>query len=139
MRRVPPSALLLLGLLLLPNKAYAQTILISFKNVQLKAGERVAAFDLKISCGYVSAFQAPPGWDVEIDNDPSNNVEIRGSILVGAAALDTGDLNKIITITQDLSIGPKLQVTGNIFVTKDFEHTRTIALAPGNIILKLTP
>ena len=138
MRKIPAHILSLLAILLfLPELAYAQSFLVNIKNVRLGPEERVVGFDFKTTSGYASLIQAPPGWEIHVDNQPSENVEISGSVLVGAAALHWEKLNRMITITQVFDPGQTLQVTGEIIVTKDFEHTRTVTLPPESIDLVL--
>jgi len=139
MRKSPLCTLLLLASLFSSKQAAAQSFLVDIENVMLNPGERVVGFDFKVTSGYVSMVQAPPGWQIEIDNDPSQNVEISGSIFVGAAAINCERLNRMITVTQTLVFEKMLEITGNVTITKDFDHTRTITLAPRNIILKPTP
>jgi hypothetical protein len=119
-------------------QAYAQSFVLNFNGLALSPEERVVGFDLKVCSGYVSRFLAPPGWQIEINNQPSENVDISGSIFVGSAALSSQDLNKIITITQVSVFGKTLELSGDIVVTKDFSSTRTLTLIPKNIILTPT-
>ncbi len=128
--------LLSIALLLFPKLALAQSFSVDLKNIRLNPGERVVGFDLKITSGYVSMIKTPPGWQIHVDNQPSENVEVSGSVWIGAAALYCENLNGLITITQVSNPGQTLKLTGDILVTEDFEHTRTLMLTSENIALE---
>ncbi len=121
-----------------PMSALAKSFSVDLSNLMLTPGERIVGFDIKVVSGYVSAITAPPGWQIHVDNQPSEYTEVSGSVFVGAAALNYDNLNEMVTVTQISNPGQTFQLTGNIIVTKDFEHTRTLTLIPGNISLRPT-
>jgi hypothetical protein len=126
----------MIAVLFSPKHALAQSFSLDVRNLLLNPGERIVSFDLKIASGYVSIVKAPPRWEIHVDNDPSQNVEVSGSILVGAAALHSDDLNGMISITEIPNPGQSFRLTGNIGVTKDFEQTRILVLSPQNVLLE---
>ena len=66
----------------------------------VELGSRLLGFDLHVRSGRVSAVRCPAGWKITADNDPSWNARVSGQAYVGAAALDIGDIERLIAITR---------------------------------------
>ena len=136
MKISPAHIFLMIAVLFFPKHALAQSFSLDVRKLLLNPGERIVGFDLKIVSGYVSIIKAPPGWEIHVNNDPSQNVEVSGSVLVGAAALHSDGLNGMISVTEIPNPGQSFQLTGDIVVTKDFEQTRILVLSPKNVLLE---
>lgn len=75
---------------------------------------------------------------MDIDNDPSWDTKVTGSLMVGAAALSPAELRKLkFFIEKDEFEDLKFQVEGTVGVTKDFVKTRNIQL--NSSAFRLTP
>lgn len=111
---------------------------LSFTGLRLAQGERVVGIDIHIANATVDQVtRAPAGWTLTIDNDPSGKVELRGNVLVGAAAMDVSGLNHLVRLVSpsDLGLGAP-SVSGEIVVTSDFEHERHVPLDAKIVTLK---
>ena len=93
----------------------------------LPPGTRLMGFDLTIQSGRIAVLrQAPPGWRLTIDNDPSWHARITANAVVGAAALEDADLARLFLLAAApdsvrASFPEVLQVSGRIEVMKDGE------------------
>jgi hypothetical protein len=90
--------LVILGPLLLhaSHEARRQTVCVSIPNLQIGDKERVVGFEIHVGSGRIAALpDIPIGWNVSIDNDPSWNTKIEGSLKVGAAAVPPRLLSRI--------------------------------------------
>ena len=117
------------------SAAHAAEYSLDFSGVRVPVGERIVGFDITAKSAYVSSMQViPNGWDITVDNEPSWIANVRGSILVGAAAIDLASLNKMLRITSDKAPGD-VGVSGEVITTLDFEHEHHIALKPADVRL----
>ena len=114
-----------------------KTTSVSLTNIQLQKGERVIGIELH---GNAAAFKTltnlPVGWNLNIDNSPSWQSKMEGSLQVGSAALDLNALQRLrITLYVyefgDLHFG----LSGKIVVTSDYEKERTLHLDSANFSL----
>lgn len=75
---------------------------VGFPKVSLNNGERVVGYKIRVRSGQIHSLPVvPTGWNVTVDNDPSWNATVHGSIIVGAAALDKkelGLLDQLVTV-----------------------------------------
>lgn len=116
--------------MLVPARAgtsHSDLLNISISNLRLNSRERVVGFEFHIKSGRVAAVQGiPAGWDVRVENNPSWNAVVRGSSLVGAAAVDASFFKNFIVIEKNESLGLPFDVSGDIVVTRDFVKERRI-------------
>jgi len=114
----------------------SETVSLSIPHITTAKGERIVGFEIELTAGMVQSLSnLPLGWYVEVDNDPSWRTTIKGSIRVGAAALDANDFRKLrVTIQRDTTYS-KFSVSGTVALTTDFERTRKIALVGGDFEL----
>ncbi|MGA2224490.1 MAG: hypothetical protein ABSH41_08625 [Syntrophobacteraceae bacterium] len=62
-------------------------------------GERVGAFEVKITGGEIVSFpNVPRGWGLFIDNEPNQKTRIGGNAIVGTAFLEPGFFDDFISI-----------------------------------------
>jgi hypothetical protein len=73
----------------------------------------------------------PIGWNISVDNDPSWNTVIKGSIDVGAAAMDPDFLRDfvVVEIERDAPSDVHFDLQGEVIVTTDFIKERQIKLS----------
>jgi hypothetical protein len=119
-------------ILLMPVVLRAQrTFVVSAPKLSLQPGERVVGFEFHLRAARVAGLEdAPIGWSVLIDNDPSWNTSLRATVDVGSAALDGSFFHRFLRIQKaDPPLVP-FEITGSIHVTRDFSETREIKLEP---------
>ena len=110
---------------------------VSITQFRLNAHERIAAFEVRVASGRIAALpNVPIGWNISVDNDPSWNTKLEGSIRVGAAALDSDFFRDFMLVEKHDSLGLPFQLTGEVVVTKDFDTERRIPLSPGDFSFK---
>lgn len=115
------------------GEKYSVSITKSF----FKETERVVAFKLSIKSGRIFCLpNAPIGWFIDIDNDPSQNTIIKGNIKVGAAALGRRFFNDFIVIEKDNELSLPFLIELEIWTTTDFENDRHIVLKMKDLKLK---
>ena len=67
----------------------------------LPAGSRLMGFSFDIVSGRIASLrEAPAGWTVSIDNDPSWHARVTAHAVVGAAALDTVELARLFLLQE---------------------------------------
>jgi|GEM_PF-1454132 len=112
---------------------------VSIPSLPIKKGERVVGFTFHFNSARVAALpNVPMGWNVTVDNDPSWNTAIEGSIGVGAAALEPSFLRDFLRIEKDESLGIPFNVQGEIVVSEDFEHERHLKVGKKELNLIAT-
>jgi hypothetical protein len=106
----------------------------SLRDVHLQPDERVVGIELSVKAGsFVSIDRLPIGWLVTIDNDPSWHTTVKGNARVGAAALEMQPLQKLDFCVRKYEFGDlHFSISGDLIVTKDFEHERRIPLRSEN-------
>jgi hypothetical protein len=123
-------AALVIGVASLPATATTGQYGVSIVKVRLLPGERIVGLDLRMKPAIIAELgKVPRAWHLSIDNDPSMVAELKGSLLVGAGALETQSLTNLLTIDCE---SPPPDTSGEVIVTKDFEHERTIKLTAEN-------
>lgn len=103
---------------------------VSISNLNIAAGERVVGFEFHVTSGrIVRVPDMPIGWNISVDNDPSWNTKITGSIMVAAAAVDSSFFRNFLVVEKDASLGIPLRIQGDVVVSKDFVNTRKISIS----------
>ncbi|WP_158880756.1 hypothetical protein [Rhodanobacter sp. L36] len=127
--KVPVSVLSALFFLLATSFAWSAEYRVVFRNLDLLKSERVVGFDLTFKTASISAMnRVPAGWHIELENDPSGIVKLKGGIIVGAAALSEKDLQRLIKIRSTGSRADAPDLHGDIVVTSDFAHERHLLI-----------
>lgn len=99
---------------------------LSIGHLAITAHERVVGFEFEIHAArVVSMRDIPVGWDVRVQNNPSWNAVVRGSALVGAAAVGPQFFTRFLRIEENESLGLPFEINGSIVVTTDFIKERT--------------
>lgn len=112
------------------NTSPMQLVSVSLPGLKLDPGERVVDFHFDVQSGRIARLSdIPIGWDVSVDNDPSWNTKIEGSIRVGAAALDASFFRDFALIEKQANPDLPFKIQGEIDVSKDFSNGRKIRLA----------
>lgn len=129
-------AILLSATIAKPMPKAAKLELISVERLHIAEGERIVGFEFKITSGRVAkVLNAPIGWDISVENDPSWNTRIRGSILVAAAAVNASLLHDFAVIEQNENLGNAFQVRGEVIVSRDFLKERKIPITMSDVVL----
>lgn len=103
---------------------------VSVPGLHLSSNERIVAFDIHVVSGRVAALpDIPIGWNVSVNNDPSWNTKVAGSLKVGAAAVDPIFFRNFLVVEENQSATIPFQLSGDVVVTKDFAEERQIALS----------
>lgn len=118
--------------------APAKEYVLSLKGLDVHPGERIVGFDMRgknLTLDRVANF--PNGWSFKIETDPAGNLEISGSIIVGAAALSPSDVERgwIFRDPPGPSDEPP-SLSGSISVTKTFDDARDIPLETKMLVVK---
>lgn len=75
--------------------ASAKDYVLSFKGVDVRPGERIVGLEIHgENLTLASVVHMPNGWSLKIDTDPAGTTDILGAVIVGAAALSLGMLNR---------------------------------------------
>ena len=108
----------------------ARNLVLSLSRLEMASGERVVGFEFHVKSGRITALpEIPVGWDVHVENNPSWNAVIRGSSLVGAAAVDASFFKNFIVIEKNESLNLPFNVSGDIVVARDFVKERRIRIS----------
>ncbi len=107
----------------------------SLQAIHLKERERIVGIDISLQGGaFVGVSGLPAGWLVTIDNDPSWQTTLKGDVKVGAAALDTGSIQKLVLTTRKFEFDDlKFRISGVLLVTRNFKYIRKIQLGIENL------
>ena len=111
---------------------YAQTWSVSVPTLHMRNNERIVGFELRVRSGRIAQVpNAPIGWSVSVDNDPSWNTVVKGSIAVGSAALDANFFRHFVVVEaeKDAPAEVPFALEGEVIVTTDFSAERTIRLS----------
>ena len=107
-----------------------------FENLDVRKNERVVGIRLKFESAQITSMPIVPiGWQISVINDPSWSATVQGSIIVGAAAVDSSFFHDFITIKKGPDQGLSLAIEGEIDLTTDFEHERQVRLDSSNLAL----
>src|SRR5207253_2808405 len=119
--------------------AFAQIFDVSVVGIGVSSGERVAAFEINlVSAKIYSVREFPEAWGISVDNPGNWYSSIAGGCEVGAAALDVGFFDNLLVIKKQHGPNdPNFDIEMRLYVTRDFDETRTIILRVPDI--KLVP
>lgn len=119
-------------LLLSSMKAQCQVMSVSIPALHLANNERIVGFEIYVRSGRIALLpNVPIGWNISVDNDPSWNTVIKGSIDVGAAAMDPDFLQDFMVVEaeKDAASDAPFDLQGEVVVTSDFIKERRIKLS----------
>jgi hypothetical protein len=112
--------------------ASGQIMSVSIPKLSLGKGERIVGFELHIRSGRIALLpNIPIGWNMSVNNDPSWQTVVKGSIEVGGAAAGADFLQDFMVIEKEpgTSSDSPFDLCGEVVVTSDFKHERHIKLA----------
>ncbi len=119
--------------------AHSRVMSVSVPALDLAANERIVGFSLHISSGMIVQMpRVPIGWNVYINNDPSWNTCVDGSLIVGAAAVGREYFTNFLTVEQGESSDTPFDMRGEVEVSADFAKSRTIQLGMHDFALLRT-
>jgi len=117
--------------------AHAQAVSVSIPSLKIAANERIVGLRIHIRSGMIAQLpKVPLGWSLSIDNDPSWNTTIGGNLIVGSAALDSSFFRNFLVVQKDKTPDIPFALSGEVSVTKDWEHFRTIKLEAKDFAFK---
>ena len=112
---------------------------VSVPHLQIANNERITGFEIHIRSGRIACLpNLPIGWSISVNNDPSWNTDIEGSIAVGAAAVGPDFFRGFMVVEEETDV-PRtlpLDIYGDVFVTSDFENERRIKLSMKDFVTK---
>lgn len=115
-------------------------VIVSFPSVKLQQSERIVGFEINVTTGHIiQVDRIPQDWSLDVQAEVSSTSAISGSTRHGAGALFTASELPKVTIRIDKPFGetaPKFSAEAIIYVTADFEKTRTIRLKEADLVLK---
>lgn len=108
---------------------HSQTYTVSIPSLAINDQERIVGFEINVRSARIATLpNAPIGWNIKIDNDPSWSTSISATTEVGAAALDRGFFQRFIRIEQSPGKNIHIELEGEVIVTSDFVSQRKIKL-----------
>lgn len=82
--------------------SFAQKLSVTIPSLSLADKEQIVGFEIHVQSGMIAQLpNAPRGWAVSIDNDPSWKTRVSVSLIVGAAALNTDFFRDFLRIEKD--------------------------------------
>ena len=88
------------------------------------SNERVIGFTIKIEDGHIASLNSiPRGWSIAVKNSPASDIELSGSIYVGAAAATPGAVTGMPIVAGNQE-GRKPTVHVTLETTTDFVKTQ---------------
>lgn len=122
------------------GSAQGQALLVSLPNLNLQNRERIVGFEFHIQSGRIAQLaDLPIGWNISVNNDPSWNTTVEGSVMVGAAALGPEFFRSFLVVDENRSLGLPFAIHGEIVVTRDFAKERRIEVGPRDFVTKALP
>jgi hypothetical protein len=118
--------------------ASGQITSVSVPKLSLAKGERIIGFEVHVRSGRIALLpNIPIGWNMSVDNDPSWETVVKGSIEVGGAATDADFLRKFMVIEKEPGMSDSsLGLSGEVVVTSDFKNERHIKLAMKDFVTR---
>jgi len=113
-------------------RAQCQIMSVSVPALHVANNERIVGFEIHVRSGRIALLpNVPIGWNISVDNDPSWNTVIKGSIDVGAAAMDPDFLRDfmVVEMERDAPSDAHFDLQGEVIVTSDFIKERRIKLS----------
>jgi hypothetical protein len=105
---------------------------VSVPALQIANNERIVGFEIHVRSGRIALLpNVPIGWNISVDNDPSWNTVIKGSIDVAAAAVNPDFLRDfmVVEVKKDASSDAPFDLQGEVIVTSNFITERRIKLS----------
>jgi hypothetical protein len=118
---------------------HGQTLSASIPALHLTGKERIVGFELHLQSGMIARLpKVPYGWSLSIDNDPSCNTTVSGSIAVGAGAVAPDFFQDFLVVeVEDNSFEHMpFDLQGDVIVTEDFVAERRIKLMKKDFVFK---
>ncbi len=119
---------------------HSQTLSVSIPALHLTGKERITGFEIHVRSGMIARLpKMPKGWSISIDNDPSWNTTIRGSIAVGAAAVDSDFFRDFLVVEVEDNSFEHLpfDLKGEVDVNEDLVDGRRIKLVNKDFFVKV--
>ena len=120
--------ILAIPILCIPSLGWADPVdkhsgTVRIKHIDLH-GSRIAALRIEIrNAAIESISNLPRGWSMDIENNPMPYAVLSGNTAVGAAAMDSRDLSRIvIRITEDKNGLQEFRLECSISTTKEFDE-----------------
>jgi len=130
------SLILAISFVLCPLQLFASEYTVSIRPLMLTQKERIVGYKLKVMSGKISSLlKVPIGWNIVVDNDPSWNTNISGSVIVGAAALKADYFNKFVQVENFMQKDIEFDLSLEIITTTDFEKQKKITLTKKDLVL----
>jgi len=130
------SLILAISFVLCPLQLFASEYTVSIRPLMLTQKERIVGYKLKVMSGKISSLlKVPIGWNIVVDNDPSWNTNISGSVIVGAAALKADYFNKFVQVEHFMQKDIEFDLSLEIITTTDFEKQKKITLTKKDLVL----
>ena len=120
-------------------RAQCQIMSVSIPALHLADNERIVGFEVHVRSARIALLPSVPiGWNISVDNDPSWNTVIKGSIDVGAAAMDRDFLQDfmVVEVERDAPSDAPFGLQGEVIVTSDFIKERRIKLSMKDFVTK---
>jgi len=125
--------------LLCGAKAQSQIVSVSVPALHVAKSERIVGFEIHVRSGRIALLpNVPIGWNISVNNDPSWNTVVKGSIDVGAAAMDPEFLRDflVVEVEKDAPSDMPFDLQGEVVVTSDFVAERHIKLTMKDFAIK---
>ncbi len=139
MKKIYIVLALAMPFLLNSNKAQCQIMSVSIPALHIAPNERIVGFEIHVHSGRIALLpNLPIGWNVSVDNDPSWDTVIKGSIDVGAAAMDPDFLRNLLVVEVEKGAPPDMpfDLQGEVVTTSDFKSERHIKLSTKDFTTK---
>jgi hypothetical protein len=106
--------------------------------VKVKDSERVVGLKITLTNGTFSSFNGiPKGWYFRLDNSTHEQEALDGEVSVGAGALFRKELPNVwVCVHASELTGVKFAVSGELWITTDFEKTRKIKLTQADFVTR---
>lgn len=106
--------------------------------VRVKDSERIVGLKIMLTNGTFSSFnRIPEGWYFRLDNSTHEQEALDGEVSVGAGALFRKELPDVwICVHASDRAGAKFAVSGELWITADFEKTRKIRLTQADFVAR---
>jgi hypothetical protein len=114
-----------------------QIVSISLLSLPIDSGEQVVGFHFQVTSGRIAQLpDAPIGWSVSVENDPSWNTKFEGSVIVAAAALDASFFKDFVLLEKNERSEVAFDVRGEVDVSRDFSTYRKIEITMNQITIR---
>jgi hypothetical protein len=116
-----------------------QTFSVSVLALQMTGNERIVGFEIHVHSGRVAQLpNVPIGWNISVDNDPSWETSVTGSISVGSAAVNANFLRgfMVVEAQKDAPSDLPFDLKGEVILTSDFVKERRIKLTMKDFQIK---